>query len=271
MGLLLLLAGAFFGLSFILNAVIQSIRKQTRIGFFQTLLMFLVVLLPLLALVGNQLSENPIQMVSTAALVVAGILMVLSLILMLFELRRPDRLKQSRGVMGIGAGLLLVIATFSVPLSANIALNAKQSTTTPLVVAAENTAEAGVSSAAIATATRTPTASATPTITPTRKPRPTITPVATRFQFVTRTPPPTATLPNPCLALANYNINLRAKPEADAEVLATIPYNNTLTLFGRNADSSWWYGEYDGKSGWVKGEFISPSSSCADLPERPVQ
>lgn len=269
MGLLLLLASAFFGLIFILNAVIQTIRKQTRVGFFQTLLTFLVVLLPVLALVGNQLSETPAQVISTAALGVAGLLIVPSLILMLFDLRRPERLKQSRGVMGIGAGLLLVIATFSVPLSAEVALNAQQSTPTPLVAAgAENTAEGGASSAVTASVSRTPTPTFTPTITPTRKPRPTITSVATRFQFVTRTPFPTATLPNPCLALANYNVNLRAKPEADADVLATIPYNNTVTLFGRNADSSWWYGEYEGKSGWVKGEFISPSSSCADLPER---
>jgi uncharacterized protein YraI len=77
---------------------------------------------------------------------------------------------------------------------------------------------------------------------------------------------PTATLPNPCLALADYNVNLRAAPEGDANVLATIPYNNTITLYGRSADSSWWYGEYEGKTGWVKGEFVSPSSSCGSLP-----
>jgi uncharacterized protein YraI len=85
---------------------------------------------------------------------------------------------------------------------------------------------------------------------------------------VTRTPQPTPTLPNPCLALANYNVNLRAKPETDAEVLATIPYNSTVTLYGRNDDSSWWYGEYEGKAGWVKGEFIAVSDACNDLPEK---
>lgn len=267
MELLLLLAGAFFGLVFVFNAVVQTIRKQMRIGFFQTLLMFLVVMLPVLALIGNRLSENPAQIISTGALALAALLIALSLILMLFELRRPDRLKQSRGVMGIGAGLLLILATFSVPLTAEVAFTAAQPTPTSRVVAAGSNAE----NTAEATATRTPTPTFTPTITPTRRPRPTITPVATRFQFVTRTPLPTATLPNPCMALANYNVNLRAKPEADADVLATIPYNNTITLFGRNVDSSWWYGEYDGQVGWVKGEFISPSTSCGNLPERAVE
>jgi hypothetical protein len=91
---------------------------------------------------------------------------------------------------------------------------------------------------------------------------------ATRYQFVTRTPLPTSTLPSPCLALANFNLNLRAQPEADAEVLATIPFNNTITLFGRSADSIWWYGEYEGNAGWVKGEFLALSTSCNVLPER---
>jgi uncharacterized protein YraI len=90
----------------------------------------------------------------------------------------------------------------------------------------------------------------------------------TRYQFVTRTPLPTATLPDPCLALANFNLNLRSLPEADAEVLATIPFNNTITLFGRSSDSDWWFGEYEGTSGWVKGEFLSLSTSCNTLPER---
>lgn len=270
-GLLLLLAGAFFAVVLILNAVIQTIRKQTRIGFWQTLLTFLVVLLPVLALVGNRLSETPLQLVATVALGLAALVVVPNLILLLFELRRPERLKQSRGVMGIGAGVLVALSTLTVPLSADVAFTAAQPTPTPALVAAgvnvENTAEVGEPTHP-STATRTPTPTWTPTITPTRKPRPTITPVATRFQFVTRTPMPTATLPNPCLALADYNVNLRVAPEENAEVLATIPFNNTITLYGRNADSSWWYGEYEGKTGWVKGEFISPSSSCANLPER---
>jgi hypothetical protein len=272
---LLLLAGAFFAIVFVINAVVQAIRKQTRIGFFQTLLAFLTVLLPVLAMIQNQLSDDPMPLLTRAALGLAAFMIVLSGIVTFVELRRPERLKQSRGVLGLGTGILIALSSFTVPLTAEYASKPAQPTGTPVVVAARSTVEttadasgSGDSATLAPTATQTPTPTLTASITPTRRPRPTITPAATRFQFVTRTPLPTATLPNPCLALANYNVNLRVLAETDAEVLATIPYNSTITLYGRNADSSWWYGEYEGKAGWVKGEFISLSSSCADLPER---
>jgi hypothetical protein len=268
-GLLLIIAGGLFALLFILNGIIQAIRKNERIGFVQTLLAFLIVMLPLVALVMNNLDENPLAVIPSVALGLAIAVIVLSLIVVLLELRRPDKLKQSRGLLGIGAGILVAVAAFSVPVIATYVLTVP-ATPTPLVVAsagdAESTSE--VDSTRAVTPTRTPTVTLTPTQTPTRRPRPTVTPVATRFVFVTRTPLPTPTLPNPCLALANFNVNLRALPESDSEVLGTIPYSNTLTLFGRNDDSSWWYGEYEGQAGWVKGEFIAPSASCSTLPER---
>lgn len=263
-------AGGIFALFYIINAIIQIVRQKTRIGFVQTWLAFLVVLLPVLGLVNNTLSETPIPLGRTLTLGTAAVLIVLSLILMLVELRRPERLKQSRGLLGIGAGVLVAISTFSVPAIADYAFAAVQPTPTPLLVAAggaETTFEPGAE-AATSTPSRTPTPTATATSTPTRRPTAVATATPTRYQFVTRTPLPTATLPNPCLALANFNLNLRAQPEVDAEVLATIPFNTTITLFGRSSDSSWWYGEYEGNAGWVKGEFLALSSSCDALPER---
>lgn len=271
MALLLMAAGGIFALFYIINAIIQIVRQKTRIGFVQTWLAFLVVLLPVLGLVNNTLSEDPIPLGRTLALGTAAGLIVLSLILMLVELRRPERLKQSRGVLGIGAGVLVAISTFSVPAIADYAFAAVQPTLTPLMVAAgsaaENTSEPGEESATF-TPSRTPTPTATATSTPTRRPTAVATATATRYQFVTRTPLPTLTLPSPCLALANFNLNLRAQPEADADVLATIPFNNTIALFGRSSDSVWWFGEYEGTSGWVKGEFLALSTSCDTLPER---
>jgi hypothetical protein len=265
-------AGGIFALFYIINAIIQIVRQKIRIGFVQTWLAFGVVLLPVLGLVNNTLSETPIPLGRIISLGTAAVLIVLSLILLLIELRRPERLKQSRGLLGIGAGVLVAISTFSVPAIAEYAFAAVQPTPTPLLVAAssaETTSEPGAE-AATSTLTRTPTPTATAPSTPTRRPTAVATATPTRYQFVTRTPLPTATLPDPCLALANFNLNLRAQPEADAEVLATIPFNNTITLFGHSDDSVWWFGEYEATSGWVKGEFLALSSSCDTLPERAV-
>ncbi len=271
MELLLIAAGSIFALLYIVNAIIQIIRQKARIGFVQTWLAFLVVLLTLAGLMNNRLSESPIPLIRTLALVTAAVLIVLSLVLMLVELRRPERLKQSRGLLGIGAGVLIAISTFSVPAIADYAFASVQSTPTPLVVVsgnvAENTSEPAANRAT-PTPSRTPTPTATATSSPTRRPTAVATATATRYQFVTRTPLPSPTLPSPCLALANFNLNLRVQPEADAEVLATIPFNNTIALFGRSADSIWWYGDYEGNTGWVKGEFLTLSASCDRLPER---
>jgi hypothetical protein len=267
----LLLAAAIFALLYGLNAIIQTIRRQPRIGFTQTLFAFLVVLLPLAALIGNHLETEPLALLRTLALGIAAGIALLSLIVMLLELRRPERLKGSRGLLGIGAGLLVAISTFTVPLIADYAFSAVPTATLPIVLAssAERTDEP-VGERPTATLTRTPTPTLTATATPTRRPQATPTMTATRFQFATRTPHPTATLPNPCLALANFNVNLRARPEGDADVLTVIPYNNTVMLFGRNDDSTWWYGDYDGEAGWVNGEFLTLSASCDGLPERPI-
>ena len=266
MGLLFLAAGAVFALLFIINAVIQTVRRRARLGFVQTWLAFLVVLLPLLALISNRLSDNPLTIERTLALAIAAGLIVLSLLVMLLELRREERLKGSRGLLGIGAGVLIAVSTVSVPIIAEYA----QPTPTPLVVVGGSAADA-TEEARAERASATPSRTPTPTSTPPRRPTAVPTSTATRYQFVTRTPPPTPTLPNPCLALANYNVNLRALPEAEAEVLATIPFNHTVTLFGRSADSVWWYGNYDGEAGWVKGEFLTLSASCDTLPEREVR
>jgi uncharacterized protein YraI len=66
----------------------------------------------------------------------------------------------------------------------------------------------------------------------------------------------------------DYNLNLRAEPNFESAVLLVIPFDSTITLFGRSADSTWWLTEYENQAGWVSGEFIRLSDSCAELPVR---
>ena len=114
----------------------------------------------------------------------------------------------------------------------------------------------------------TPTDTPTRTPTATRTPRPTDTPTATRLAFVTSTPTPSPTLPQPCLATVLYNLNMRAEPDLNADLVTTVPYDTILSLYGKGAEGDWWYTIYEDQSGWVSGEYMTLSSACDNLPLR---
>jgi hypothetical protein len=120
-----------------------------------------------------------------------------------------------------------------------------------------------------ATPSLTPTATLTPTPTITRTPLPTLSPTPTRERFVTATALPTATLPNPCLATADFNVNMRDFPSTtESAILQNIPFGENLAVYAPNDDQTWWYGEYNGIAGWVSDEFISVTRACLSLPAR---
>lgn len=267
MGLLLVITGGVFAVLFILVGLVKAFAAQSRITFWDTLLAFLAALVTLIGLVESAMTAQPEPLPQQIALGIAAGLGGLGLLVMLLELRREQRLKGSRGVFAVGIGLLLAAsAAVIVPRMSERILLPVLATATPIRVAAlQPTATPPGPSA---TPTHTPSPTVTPTPTLTRTPRPTATATPTRFVFLTRTPEPTATLPNPCLARTLYNVNLRAEPSLDAAVVATISFDITVTLFGRTEDSQWWFGEYDDQAGWLKGEFLDLSASCAALPPR---
>ncbi len=264
MGLLLVLAGALFALFFILIAILRTIRQSTKITFLELLLAFLAALLPLAGVIEGSMSDTPAPLPLRAGMITGVVLIVAGILTALLELRREQKLKQSRGIFSIGIGVLVVAATFTVPLTSRQILLPALATVTPINVAAIQTTPTLVGPTH--TATIIPSATYTPTATITRTPRPTGTATATPYVFVTSTALPTATLPSPCLALTKFNVNLRAKPEADATVEVTIPFDNTISLYGHSEDLIWWYGEYQGKRGWIKAEFLSLTASCNNLP-----
>ncbi|HEX2908694.1 MAG TPA: SH3 domain-containing protein [Phototrophicaceae bacterium] len=261
MVLLLAAAGIGFTLLFVGNTLLQLLRRRPVVGFVQTLLAFLAGLLPVAALVANQLQAAPLPLVSQLIPVNIGLLVLTGLIALVVELRRPERLKSSRAVFSLGLAALVGLAALTTPFTAETLLL----TPTPFVLPT-----ASYTPAASATANQPVTITPTPTLTATvtRTPRPTASPTPPIFS--TFTPTPTATLPEPCSAVANYNLNLRAAPALEAAVLAAIPYNSFLTAYGKNADASWWYIRYEGQAGWVNGEFLTLAADCGALPVRPA-
>ncbi|MEZ4669882.1 MAG: SH3 domain-containing protein [Anaerolineae bacterium] len=266
MAFILVIAGAIFALLFVLNALVSTLRQKIKIGFWELLLAFLAALVPLAGAVMAAMEYPPQALPLRAALVLGGALLLLGALLALLESHREQGFKNSRGVMGAGIGLLLMASTFTVPLTSERILLPALATITPINVSALQVTATVTGPTATPSTSPSPTFTTTPTLT--RTPRPTGTATATRFVFMTRTPEPTATLPSPCLALTLYNVNLRAEPSLDAELKATIAFDNTIALFERSEDSEWWYGSYEEQGGWVKGEFLDLSTSCDKLPVR---
>ena len=283
--LLLTAAGALFALLLLLNVLIKTLAGREKVGFIDVFLTFLTTALLVLALIFDfQVSAAGQPLVTNGARIIAIVLAAFSLIIMLLELRRPQRLRDSRGLLMLWSGLLIVLSTFTVPLIAGNLVTTPQPMTvnsqtaiTP-TVAPDSTAEADDSESArptrpAATATLAPTvtASATATQTPTERPTASPTPTRERFSYSTPTPEPSPTLTNPCIGTVPFNLRLRAEPNADSETLATIPFETTIAIYGKDGSTvTWWYVQYENLYGWVDAEFVQATSACDSAPVRPI-
>lgn len=399
---LFLFIGVICALIFAVNNVIRLLRRHTRIRFGEMTLAFLVVLLPLVGLIIDNLTVAAFSLFESLTLVLASGLAVYSIPLIIAELFRPQRLRQSRGLLTISLSLILLFAVLSnsflalgiaftqrpiqVPTPINVAADepdpcdfqnqfsgigvifiqlivedtglttqdvfdrlgdsagltvgefivanggSRERITDKVIVLTQDILDQAVANRCITefvaqglsaqienvflnqlfdqvidpeqfgeflrgngdvplsaadveatltatqqvpTPTPTPTATqtATPTITPSptasRTPLPTFSPTATRQRFTTPTPTVTPTFANPCLAVTLYNVNLRDYPNLeDTQILLTIPFETTLTLYAQSQDGAWWLTEWEGQSGWVSGEFIRRAEACANLPAR---
>jgi hypothetical protein len=76
---------------------------------------------------------------------------------------------------------------------------------------------------------------------------------------------PTATQePATCSLVINFNLNLRAQPDSEGELITTIPFGSVVQTTGQN-DSGWWQVSYDRQTGWVSGEYVTPGTGCESL------
>ncbi|MEP6986990.1 MAG: hypothetical protein ABI970_15400, partial [Chloroflexota bacterium] len=177
MGLLLVLAGALFALLFILITIIRTLRHSPKITFVELLLAFLTALLPLAGVIEGSMGDTPAPQPLRMGMLVGAVLVVVGIVIVVLELRREQKLKQSRGIFSIGIGALVVLSTFTVPITSEKILLPALATVTPIDVAALQTTptQAGPTR----TATLIPSVTATPTPTITRTPRPTGTATAT--------------------------------------------------------------------------------------------
>lgn len=147
---------------------------------------------------------------------------------------------------------------------------------TPEPETSESTSVRESQSAPEPTATAEPLEATEPVIRPTRIvfPTATPTPVATETPVAAEEGSATETTNDSdtgdansatCVLVVNYNLNLRDQPTQEGStVLLSIPFGTTVNADGVTEDG-WYSVSYDGTSGWVTGEYVTPSSSCAEL------
>lgn len=100
----------------------------------------------------------------------------------------------------------------------------------------------------------------TATLAPTETPSPTLPPSATATPSITPTVGPNA-------QVAAGPLRLRAAPEDDAGVLASLEPNTALAVVGRTADNAWLEViTAEGQQGWVMAQYVSLAVDLAAVP-----
>ncbi len=275
--LLLMMVAGIFALLYSVMGGIRAIKKNGTIGFIDLLLIFLIALLPLVAVVMDNQPSTEFSTIEVMSLWLGGALVVSGLVIALLELRRPQRLKQSRGILGMGAGILLLVMTLitflTARMEAQVAIAQLPMPTATLFL--EKTDAVVVTHTPTITATAPPSATHTAMVTRTPIRLATSEPLATFLLTPTRTPNPNQTptaIPNtpapiiPCLIVMNFNVNLRETPTADGRIIISIPFETTVFGISRSEDSLWWEVEYENFRGWVFGEVVTVTSTCRELP-----
>jgi uncharacterized protein YraI len=62
------------------------------------------------------------------------------------------------------------------------------------------------------------------------------------------------------------DVNLRAEPRANAEILTVIPAGTALPAIGRNQQTTWIQVTFTDKTGWVSASFLAASGNLRTLP-----
>lgn len=279
----LMILSVVAALMFLAISAIRVFRGGSRISFWSLLLLVIALGGSLLAVI-----TEAAPLARPAAFGIIGALMVVGVVFLIIEWRRPGRLlSQSRGLLSIGTGVLLLVGILAAPFvsrvlsqryptnpapaSALLATtqrsfpNAEQ---TPMLDETQAISDADLSprSASAVTPTATPFAEATPL-----PPRPTlIAPTRTHTPFVISTyVPVTATVVAQavqCQGFVQNNLNLRTAPDTDAERLTTIPSGTVLGITGQNESGTWFQVVYETLSGWVSADYVRLGDSCGPLP-----
>lgn len=249
----------------IISTLVRAALKQHTPAGILSGILALVAITAIAAAVLIHALVLPITPNPLAPAFVAGLLAIsMGMAAFLLERRRQlFRADESSGLLVIAAGVFLVIVALFVPAlpsqvwpaSPPVTVTVSVRLPSPTVLPSTTTAP-----------THTASPSPTQTLTPSPTPQPTVTP--TRERYATRTSTPTAVVEAVCNGVVNFNLNLRATPDLDSQVLVVIPHATILAIGGRSQDAAWWFVEYNDQWGWVSAEYVSAEQRCSAVPVR---
>lgn len=113
----LLAVGALFVILSGLNSLLKTIFRRTTVGFVDLLLVFAATLILVAVLIVANMEETPDTRIGVFVLYAAAGMALSHLFVSVLEVFRPERLKASRGLLGIFGGLLIGLSTLTVPFS----------------------------------------------------------------------------------------------------------------------------------------------------------
>jgi len=288
MVLLLIIMGALFSLLFGINSILRAARGREKVSFFETLIAFLALVFPVLALVANNNAVQPLRLVNMAAIGMGVLVIVISVLTFLVERGKPARpMAQRRSVLAVGIGLLLVAATFVVPVAAKLpsaAKNRNAAASAPANASNVNVVEVASPTAkpVEVTPTQTPDVALFQlSATPTRLASPMPTATNTLFVIATTTQgtiteagQATGTMQaaavqiTGCTVVPRQNVNLRSGPATTFDLLLTIPFSTTLSASAKTKAGDWWYVTYENQNGWVSADYVNADNICKSLPTK---
>ncbi|MCK6577437.1 MAG: hypothetical protein L6Q98_04955 [Anaerolineae bacterium] len=112
--MLLAVGAGFAGLSG-LNNLLKTILRRHSVGFFDLLLIFAATLLPAGALIAAHLGDAPDPLIAHGVLLIGGGVAAAHLLIALLEIFRPQRLRGSRGILGMFSALILAFSAVYIP------------------------------------------------------------------------------------------------------------------------------------------------------------
>lgn len=110
--LLLLIVSIICATLYGLSGLIRAFRKQRTITFMDMVLVFIMALSPLVAVVNDNQDDTQFSIIEIISTLIAIGIIIGGAVIAIIELSRPQRLRQSRGILGMGTGVMMLVMIF---------------------------------------------------------------------------------------------------------------------------------------------------------------
>ncbi len=118
--MILLAAGALFAALLALNNLLKAFARTRKVGLVDLLLAFMTTLIFVTAITLTSLPDAASAPATTWSLYAAAGIGAASVITLLVEVFRPQRLRGSRGLLGVFSALLIALSSVAIPFAGGV-------------------------------------------------------------------------------------------------------------------------------------------------------